>query len=59
MKQFASEIQKLSEKLLDLLCENLGLDRGYLARAFRGVSTGAPTFGTKVSSYPPCPRPAS
>jgi aminocyclopropanecarboxylate oxidase len=38
------------------LCENLGLEKGYLTQAFRGPS-GAPTFGTKVSSYPPCPRP--
>ncbi|VAI18240.1 unnamed protein product [Triticum turgidum subsp. durum] len=56
MKQFASELERLAERLLDLLCENLGLDKGYLTRAFRG-SNGAPTFGTKVSSYPPCPRP--
>ncbi|RLN09207.1 1-aminocyclopropane-1-carboxylate oxidase 1-like [Panicum miliaceum] len=55
MKQFASEIQKLSEKLLDLLCENLGLEQGYLKQAFAG--SNGPTFGTKVSAYPPCPRP--
>ncbi|XP_066400544.1 1-aminocyclopropane-1-carboxylate oxidase 1-like [Miscanthus floridulus] len=57
MRRFAGELEALAERLLNLLCENLGLDRGYLARAFRGPSTGAPTFGTKVSSYPPCPRP--
>jgi len=55
MKQFASEIQKLSEKLLELLCENLGLEPGYLKQAFAG--SNGPTFGTKVSAYPPCPRP--
>ncbi|KAJ1281214.1 hypothetical protein BS78_04G290700 [Paspalum vaginatum] len=55
MKQFASEIQKLSENLLDLLCENLGLEKGYLKQAFAG--SNGPTFGTKVSAYPPCPRP--
>ncbi|KAF8730253.1 hypothetical protein HU200_017234 [Digitaria exilis] len=55
MKQFASEIQKLSEKLLELLCENLGLEKGYLKQAFAG--SNGPTFGTKVSAYPPCPRP--
>ena len=53
--QFASEIQKLSEKLLELLCENLGLEPGYLKQAFAG--SNGPTFGTKVSAYPPCPRP--
>jgi aminocyclopropanecarboxylate oxidase len=57
MKRFAGELEALAERLLDLLCENLGLEKGYLARAFRGPSKGAPTFGTKVSSYPPCPRP--
>ncbi|KAF7086077.1 hypothetical protein CFC21_089422 [Triticum aestivum] len=55
MKEFASEIEKLAEKVLDLLCENLGLEQGYLKRAFAG--SRGPTFGTKVSSYPPCPRP--
>ncbi|VAI18237.1 unnamed protein product [Triticum turgidum subsp. durum] len=44
MKQFASELERLAERLLDLLCENLGLEKGYLTRAFRG-SKGAPTFG--------------
>ena len=56
MRRFAGELEALAERLLDLLCENLGLEKGYLARAFRGPR-GAPTFGTKVSSYPPCPRP--
>ena len=57
MKRFAGELEALAERLLDLLCENLGLEKGYLARAFRGPSKGSPTFATKVSSYPPCPRP--
>lgn len=56
MKEFAVELEKLAEGLLDLLCENLGLEKGYLKRAFYG-SNGLPTFGTKVSNYPPCPKP--
>ncbi|MFP9048880.1 hypothetical protein, partial [Enterococcus faecalis] len=28
MKEFAVELEKLAEKLLDLLCENLGLEKG-------------------------------
>ncbi|CAL9127064.1 unnamed protein product, partial [Musa textilis] len=56
MKEFAAEIEKLAERLLDLLGENLGLEKGYLKKAFCTGSKG-PTFGTKVSSYPPCPRP--
>ncbi|KAJ6737880.1 1-AMINOCYCLOPROPANE-1-CARBOXYLATE OXIDASE [Salix koriyanagi] len=55
MKEFALELEKLAEQLLDLLCENLGLEKGYLKKAFCG-SKGL-TFGTKVSNYPPCPKP--
>ncbi|CAI0550991.1 unnamed protein product [Linum tenue] len=56
MKEFAGKLEKLAEELLDLLCENLGLEKGYLKKAFYG-SKGLPTFGTKVSNYPPCPKP--
>ncbi|KAK1381926.1 1-aminocyclopropane-1-carboxylate oxidase [Heracleum sosnowskyi] len=55
MKEFAAGIEKLAEELLDLLCENLGLEKGYLKKAFYG--SNGPTFGTKVSNYPPCPKP--
>ncbi|EAZ44946.1 hypothetical protein OsJ_29588 [Oryza sativa Japonica Group] len=47
MKRFAAELETLAERLLDLLCENLGLEKGYLTKAFRGPA-GAPTFGTKL-----------
>ncbi|KAM7265546.1 hypothetical protein ACFE04_003229 [Oxalis oulophora] len=56
MKEFAEELEKLAEQLLELLCENLGLEKGYLKKAFSG-SNGRPNFGTKVSNYPPCPKP--
>ncbi|XP_060187745.1 1-aminocyclopropane-1-carboxylate oxidase-like [Lycium barbarum] len=55
MKEFANKLEKLAEQLLDLLCENLGLEKGYLKNAFHG--TKGPTFGTKVANYPPCPKP--
>ncbi|XP_064997649.1 1-aminocyclopropane-1-carboxylate oxidase 3-like [Musa acuminata AAA Group] len=55
MKEFAAKLEMLAERLLDLLCENLGLEKGYLKKAFCGSK--GPSFGTKVSSYPPCPRP--
>ncbi|KAK8688727.1 hypothetical protein V6N13_087471 [Hibiscus sabdariffa] len=48
MKEFASKLEKLAEELLDLFCENLGLEKGYLKKAFNG--TNGPTFGTKVIS---------
>ncbi|KAJ0081621.1 hypothetical protein Patl1_09840 [Pistacia atlantica] len=56
MKEFALEVEKIAEQLLDLLCENLGLEKGYFKKAFYGCK-GSPTFGTKVSNYPPCPKP--
>ncbi|KAL3627433.1 Aconitate hydratase mitochondrial [Castilleja foliolosa] len=55
MKEFAAQLEKLAEELLDLLCENLGLEKGYLKKVFYGSK--GPTFGTKVSNYPPCPKP--
>ncbi|XP_048233323.1 1-aminocyclopropane-1-carboxylate oxidase [Ricinus communis] len=55
MKEFAVKLEKLAEELLDLLCENLGLEKGYLKNTFYG--SRGPTFGTKVSNYPPCPKP--
>ncbi|WP_372238717.1 2-oxoglutarate and iron-dependent oxygenase domain-containing protein, partial [Neisseria meningitidis] len=50
MKEFAGKLEKLAEELLDLLCENLGLEKGYLKKVFYGSK--GPTFGTKVSNYP-------
>nr|ALD65874.1 1-aminocyclopropane-1-carboxylate oxidase 2 [Sisymbrium officinale] len=55
MKDFAKRLENLAEDLLDLLCENLGLEKGYLKKVFHG--TKGPTFGTKVSNYPSCPKP--
>lgn len=55
MRDFAKRLEKLAEELLDLLCENLGLEKSYLKNAFYGSK--GPNFGTKVSNYPPCPKP--
>ncbi|KAL3332762.1 hypothetical protein AABB24_033027 [Solanum stoloniferum] len=55
MRDFAKRLEKLAEELLDLLCENLGLEKGYLKNTFYGSK--GPNFGTKVSNYPPCPKP--
>ncbi|KAJ8761313.1 hypothetical protein K2173_001369 [Erythroxylum novogranatense] len=55
MKEFAEGLKKLAEQILDLLCENLGLEKGYFKKAFYGSK--GPNFGTKVSNYPPCPKP--
>lgn len=56
MGEFGRAVEKLAEGMLELMDENLGLEKGYLKKAFRG-SEGRPTLGTKVSNYPPCPRP--
>ncbi|KAL5101689.1 hypothetical protein RYX36_006016 [Vicia faba] len=55
MKEFALRLEKLAEELLDLLCENLGLEKGYLKKAFYGSK--GPSFGTKIANYPQCPNP--
>ncbi|KAK9077352.1 hypothetical protein SSX86_005689 [Deinandra increscens subsp. villosa] len=55
MNDFAGKLEKLTEEILDLMCENLGLEKGYLKKAFYGSK--GPNFGTKVSNYPPCPTP--
>ncbi|THG14331.1 hypothetical protein TEA_021885 [Camellia sinensis var. sinensis] len=54
INKFAKKLKELAEQLLDLLCENLGIEKGYLKKAFYGSK--GPTFGTKVSNYPPCPH---
>ncbi|KAL3322766.1 hypothetical protein AABB24_040052 [Solanum stoloniferum] len=55
MRDFTKRLEKLAEELLDLLCENLGLEKSYLKNTFYGSK--GPNFGTKVSNYPPCPKP--
>ncbi|XP_049398092.1 1-aminocyclopropane-1-carboxylate oxidase 2 [Solanum stenotomum] len=55
MRDFAKRLEKLAEELLDLLCENLGLEKSYLKNTLYGSK--GPNFGTKVSNYPPCPKP--
>lgn len=55
MKEFAVKLEKLAEQLLELLGENLGLEKGYLKKTLCGSK--GPSFGTKVSNYPPCPKP--
>nr|GEY03894.1 1-aminocyclopropane-1-carboxylate oxidase 3 [Tanacetum cinerariifolium] len=49
MKDFAAKLEKLAEELLDLLCVNLGLEKGYLKNAFYGSK--GPNFGTKDGEW--------
>lgn len=57
MKEYRRELRNLAEKVMEVMEENLGLERGHIKKAFAGGGDYAPFFGTKVSHYPPCPRP--
>ncbi|GLT47839.1 hypothetical protein SLA2020_369980 [Shorea laevis] len=55
MDEYIAELIKLSEKLSELMCENLGLEKTSLKDAFSGSK--GPSVGTKVAKYPACPHP--
>ncbi|KAJ3671668.1 hypothetical protein LUZ60_007747 [Juncus effusus] len=57
MMEFRTELKKLAEKLLGIMEENLGLEKDYIKKTFSCDDKYKPFFGTKVSHYPPCPRP--
>lgn len=57
MREYRAELKKLAEQLMEVMDENLGLEKGRIKAAFTGDGRHAPFFGTKVSHYPPCPRP--
>ncbi|KAL5982748.1 1-aminocyclopropane-1-carboxylate oxidase [Asimina triloba] len=59
MMEYRRELKKLAEKVMEVMDENLGLEKGYIKSAFAGGEAAAlePFFGTKVSHYPPCPHP--
>ncbi|KAG6475350.1 1-aminocyclopropane-1-carboxylate oxidase-like [Zingiber officinale] len=57
MKEYREELRKLAEKVMEVMDENLGLEKGYIKKAFSGNGQHEAFFGTKVSHYPPCSRP--
>ncbi|XP_075516115.1 1-aminocyclopropane-1-carboxylate oxidase 5-like [Primulina tabacum] len=60
MKEYRAELKKLAIKVMEVMDENLGLPKGYINKAFNGgeeEEENSAFFGTKVSHYPPCPRP--
>ncbi|RWR78640.1 1-aminocyclopropane-1-carboxylate oxidase 5 [Cinnamomum micranthum f. kanehirae] len=59
MKEYRRELKKLAEKMMEIMDENLGLEKGYIKKVFCGGEglEHEPFFGTKVSHYPPCPNP--
>lgn len=57
MAEYRSELKKLTEKIMEVMDENLGLPKGYIKKALNDGDGDNAFFGTKVSHYPPCPYP--
>jgi aminocyclopropanecarboxylate oxidase len=57
MMEFRRELKKLAEQILEIMEANLGIEKGHLKKAFTCDGEYEPFLGTKVSHYPPCPRP--
>nr|BAG15873.1 ACC oxidase [Bruguiera gymnorhiza] len=55
MDEYIAQLIKLAEKLSELMCENLGLEKCHIKEAFSGSK--GPSVGTKVAKYPQCPQP--
>lgn len=55
MDEYINQLIKLAEKLSELMCENLGLDKSHIVDTFKGSK--GPSVGTKVAKYPECPNP--
>ena len=55
MDKYIEQVVELAEKLSELMCENLGLEKDHIKRAFSGPH--GPSVGTKVAKYPQCPNP--
>ncbi|CAB4318648.1 unnamed protein product [Prunus armeniaca] len=55
MNEYIPQLIKMAEKLSELMCENLGLKKGYIKDAF--CAGKGPSVGTKVAKYPQCPQP--
>jgi len=49
---FSVKIKELSSKIMDLISEGLGLQRGYFDNALTG------SLITSINHYPPCPEPS-
>ncbi|KAK8952063.1 1-aminocyclopropane-1-carboxylate oxidase [Platanthera zijinensis] len=57
MKEYRSELKKLAERVMSIMEENLGLPKGHILKTFSAGGDRLPSFGTKISHYPPCPYP--
>ncbi|XP_073007904.1 1-aminocyclopropane-1-carboxylate oxidase 1-like [Typha latifolia] len=52
MQEYIKQMIELAERLAELMCENLGLEKDHLKKAF-----SEPFVGTKVAKYPKCSQP--
>lgn len=50
--KYSVEVNRLNHRVLDLICEGLGLEEGF----FRGELSQ--TMGMVINNYPPCPEPS-
>ncbi|KAL6221014.1 hypothetical protein ACLB2K_008766 [Fragaria x ananassa] len=55
MNEYIAQLINLAEKLSELMCENLGLEKNDIKKAFSGSK--GPCVGTKVAKYPKCSQP--
>lgn len=55
MNEYIAQLINLAEKLSELMCENLGLEKDDIKEAFAGSK--GPSVGTKVAKYPQCSQP--
>uniref|UniRef100_A0A803MRU3 aminocyclopropanecarboxylate oxidase n=1 Tax=Chenopodium quinoa TaxID=63459 RepID=A0A803MRU3_CHEQI len=55
MEIYVNQLVKVAEKLSELMCENLGLEKDHIKKTFSGIK--GPAVGTKVAKYPECPNP--
>ncbi|CAM8998106.1 unnamed protein product [Rhodiola kirilowii] len=53
MGRYAAEVKDLSSRILDLICEGLGLELGYLGGEL------SENHALLIHNYPPCPDPGS
>lgn len=49
MREYRAEVKNLAEKLMEIMEENLGLEKGTFKNKFTGNGEHEPFFGTKVS----------
>ncbi|KAL0426909.1 UNVERIFIED_CONTAM: 1-aminocyclopropane-1-carboxylate oxidase 1 [Sesamum latifolium] len=55
MDDYIDQLIKVAEKISELMCENLGIEKNHMMEAFSG--SRGPSVGTKVAIYPECPHP--